>query len=182
LREPSGRGGLADGGDAAVGHAEDDHGWRGECGEKEGIRPGPEWRRGFTGAGCEFCGYAIDPAAGRYGCANSEGDGLADASSEGSQIPKWGKSFRSVERGETSGPIIELCLPLFPPGPGDAAAWQRILAEFPDLAPAIEFELCGLADVAAPRVDRLRAGGNGVVVLQGAYAFRVLAERARLKF
>jgi hypothetical protein len=31
-------------------------------------------------------------------------------------------------------------------------------------------------------VDRLRAGGNGVVVLQGAYAFRVLAERAGLKF
>jgi hypothetical protein len=31
-------------------------------------------------------------------------------------------------------------------------------------------------------VDRLRAGGNGVVVLQAAYAFTVLARRAGLTF
>lgn len=71
---------------------------------------------------------------------------------------------------------------IFPPGPADAAAWQRILADFPDLAPAVESQLCGLADVAASRVDRLRAGGNGVVVLQAAYAFTVLARRAGLSF
>lgn len=71
-------------------------------------------------------------------------------------------------------------LPLFPPGPGDTDAWQRILAERPDLAPAVESGVRGLANGLASRVDRLRAGGNGVVALQGAVAFRLLARRAGL--
>lgn len=106
-------------------------------------------------------------------------------------------------------------LPAFPPGPGfglDAvvddvlaeltsdpdtgrarflaelanyAAWQRILAERPDLAPAtVEREIrvvaheraAGLGDWPG-RIDQLRCLGNGVVVDQAAEALRILLER-----
>jgi hypothetical protein len=52
--------------------------------------------------------------------------------------------------------------------------WAEILANHPDLAPAVESQVRGVADGLAPRVDRLRAGGNGVVPEQAAYAFRTL--------
>lgn len=89
-------------------------------------------------------------------------------------------------------------LPPFPPGPGDAAAWRRILAERGDLAPALsineEWELGiryplaspppqspirGVANGLADRLDisrtaRLRIIGNGVVPMQAARAWRTL--------
>lgn len=156
LREPSGRGGLADGGDSAVGNA-----------ELPG-RPQPV-NAGFTTDAAEV-GAGLDHRPERAGGV------VADASY--GQLPMSGRGPEERDGVGSAGADIGL----FPPGPGDAAAWQRILAEFPDLAPAVESELRGLVNVAASRVDRLRAGGNGVVVLQGAYAFRVLAERAGLKF
>lgn len=84
-------------------------------------------------------------------------------------------------------------LPLFPPGPGewadggggrmlpldrDAARWVEVLAERPDLAPAVEPGVRGVAHGVADRVVRLRGAGNGVVVLQGAVALRLLCRRA----
>ena len=67
---------------------------------------------------------------------------------------------------------------LFPPGPADRDLWARVLAETPEAQPA----LCKLADGSTAwldgRTDRLRALGNGVVPLQAAVAFRVLADRA----
>ena len=70
--------------------------------------------------------------------------------------------------------------PLFPPRPGDLAAWDAILAERPDLAPALA-EPCirGVADGMASRVDRLRLLGNGVVPLVAAYAWRTLGAALR---
>lgn len=64
-------------------------------------------------------------------------------------------------------------LPTWPPSPADYDRWRRIPEE---LKPAI----CRVADGASARVDRLRACGNGVVPLQAAYAFTLLARRLRL--
>ena len=59
---------------------------------------------------------------------------------------------------------------LFPPGPDDFERWERVPEE---IKPAI----CRMADVDAFRVDRLRALGNGVVPIQAAVAFTLLANR-----
>lgn len=67
----------------------------------------------------------------------------------------------------------------FPPGPGDHAAWAVIFRERPDLAPAVEPAVRGMADGLGDRMDlsrtaRLRLTGNGVVPQQAALAFRIL--------
>lgn len=73
-------------------------------------------------------------------------------------------------------------LPLFAPGPDDHR-WRDIVTHFPHLAPATESGVHGLADglasvVDLSRSDRIRCAGNGVVPLQAAVAFVVLARRA----
>jgi hypothetical protein len=78
-------------------------------------------------------------------------------------------------------------LPLFAPGPGATAEWERILREFPYLAPAISEEeieqlICNLDDglaavLGGSRTDQLRACGNGVVALQAAVAITILSRR-----
>jgi DNA (cytosine-5)-methyltransferase 1 len=60
---------------------------------------------------------------------------------------------------------------IFPPPPG-SPDWERIP---PEAQPAI----CGVIDGAPPRVDRLRALGNGVVPLQAATALRELHRRSK---
>lgn len=65
-------------------------------------------------------------------------------------------------------------VPLFPPLPGDVRSWRRVLKARPDLAPAVEPGVRGVADGLAGRVDRLRGCGNGVVPLVAAYAFSTL--------
>lgn len=67
---------------------------------------------------------------------------------------------------------------LFPPGPSDLSSWRDTLERAPELEPAFRRVADGLAsrlDIA--RVDRLRLLGNGVVPLEGAYAFRTLVTR-----
>ena len=64
-------------------------------------------------------------------------------------------------------------------GVHDADAWRRILAEHPDLAPAVESPIRRVADGLATGLDlsrtaRLRLTGNGVVPAQAALAFRTL--------
>ena len=82
---------------------------------------------------------------------------------------------------------------LFAPGPSVFGEWFDVLAHArPDLAPALPIDLRGLpaelaeaaepalrgvADGPAGRMERLQALGNGVVPLQAAVAFRVLADR-----
>lgn len=77
----------------------------------------------------------------------------------------------------------ELCgAPLFAPGPIDPR-WPAVVANRPDLAPAVEPGVCLLADGMAYLVDesrahQLRQGGNGVVPLQAAVALVELVRRA----
>ena len=58
-------------------------------------------------------------------------------------------------------------IPIWPPVPNEPDEWGRILAERPDLSPAItkeaEREFCLLVDGRSYRVDELKALGNGVV-------------------
>lgn len=70
-------------------------------------------------------------------------------------------------------------LPDFPPGPSDVDGWRRVIAAGRmDLLPALpESAIRLLVDGLAGRMDQLRAGGNGVVALQAAYAFTILARR-----
>lgn len=69
---------------------------------------------------------------------------------------------------------------LFPPRPDDRAQWQSILEWFPEIEPAIRGVADGLSaavDGLTFREERLRALGNAVLPLTGAFAFRVLAKR-----
>ena len=79
----------------------------------------------------------------------------------------------------------ELCHDeLFAPGPADPR-WSAIVEQSPYLAPALEpafrCVVNGLAfDMGDCRAPRLKCAGNGVVALQAATAFVVLARRAGL--
>jgi DNA (cytosine-5)-methyltransferase 1 len=124
----------------------------------------------------------------RAGCTSRDQRGLATASEGGAALAS--SSSRPVEdaahglrqlharqrrrgsgapddRGAGEG------LALFPPGPADLDGWAAVLARAPQLEPAIR----RMADGVASRVDELRLLGNGVVSLEGAYAFRTLATR-----
>jgi hypothetical protein len=83
-------------------------------------------------------------------------DGLLD----GQRAPSWR---------DADGPH----LPLFPPAPDDAAGWGQVLERWPGLAPAIA-PVRGVADGMAPRVQRLKALGNGQVPLAAAAAWVML--------
>ena len=61
---------------------------------------------------------------------------------------------------------------LFPPAPLDFEAWERLLAERPDLQPA----LFGLEHGLAARLERSFVCGNGVVPLAAAFAYRALVD------
>jgi DNA (cytosine-5)-methyltransferase 1 len=116
--------------------------------------------------------------------ARRAGAELADAVRDGSVSPG---SAAAVREGEVP-PIIETHwragADLWPPGPDDGARWNRILARWPELAPATQPEVCGVADgvagrlVESVRTDRLHLLGNGVVPLAAALAFRILLGRA----
>lgn len=101
------------------------------------------------------------------------GDDVADPDDLSGPVSQANQSDRA-DGGFAPGAGYAGGLLLFPPGPNDIAGWVRVPQE---AQPCIR----GVADVVANRVDRLRACGNGVVALQGAAAFRVLAARfARL--
>lgn len=71
---------------------------------------------------------------------------------------------------------------LFAPGPADPQ-WSGIINANPWRAPALESNFCGMVDGVAfamdeSRAQRLRCCGNGVVALQAATSFVLLARRA----
>ena len=79
---------------------------------------------------------------------------------------------------------VHRALGIFAPGPADPR-WAGILAEHPELAPALEptfrSVVDGLAfDMGDSRAARLKCVGNGVVALCAATAFVVVARRAGL--
>ena len=80
-------------------------------------------------------------------------------------------------RSGADGRAAKRSLPLFAPGPGEAAAWAEILADHPEVAPAVEPQFCRTPDGLAYRLDadRLRLTGNGVIPSQAAFAFVCLA-------
>lgn len=87
----------------------------------------------------------------------------------------------SADNHEPDGPDS---LPYWPPGPGEREQWRRILAEFPDLAPATQSEVRGVASGASEelglgRVDQLRGLGNLACAIQSAAAFVELLQRLR---
>ena len=90
----------------------------------------------------------------------------------------------------------EFRYPLYPPGPGDRDGWDRLLRQYPDLAPTYCKEGHGVQpevqktqscirrtpDGPLSGVDlRLRAIGNGVVPAVAALAFRTLARELKIE-
>lgn len=61
----------------------------------------------------------------------------------------------------------------YPPSP-DSPEWSEILRDSPELSPAVECDIFGVADGLAVWLDRLRACGNGVVPAVAALAWRTL--------
>lgn len=114
--------------------------------------------------------------------ANSSGE-VADTGKPGLQGREFSGSPQKWNRTPAFGSAPELrevCL--FAPGPA-SGQWVGIVRSQPFLAPAIESGVRVLADglavvVDESRSDQLRGGGNGVVPLQAATAFVLLARRA----
>ncbi|WP_232239085.1 DNA cytosine methyltransferase [Burkholderia oklahomensis] len=113
------------------------------------------------------------------------GVAMGDANEQRKQQPDYEVGAESRERSRdgacrAGGGFLDL----FAPGPIDDR-WPRIIANRPDLAPAIEPGVRMLADGLAYMVDesrnhQLRQVGNGVVPLQAAVAIVTLARRAGL--
>lgn len=97
--------------------------------------------------------------------ARHDGDEVADANGRRFESQRSAgvlNSDRASQRNNAYGRSV------WPPRPGDVEAWQAVE---PSTQPAIR----GVADGMAPRPDRLRLTGNGVVPLVAAYAYRTLS-------
>ena len=133
-------------------------------------------------------------------CAASGAEPVADADGTGREPGTEGRIRRDV-RGLSElaagcgklGRDAQLGFVPYPPGPDDADGWREYLARYPGLEPAraqskVRRSVDELADqldvrvrggeCTCSRIAQLRVLGNGVVVAQGALAFRELWWRA----
>ena len=94
-----------------------------------------------------------------------ETEGMADSNEQG--LERWESKFNNQERWEEPPRPSGLYGRAWPPSPSDRDAWERVIRERPDLAPAItkeaERQFRGVDDGTSNRVDRLKACGNGIV-------------------
>jgi DNA (cytosine-5)-methyltransferase 1 len=102
---------------------------------------------------------------------------LADAGrggADGVQPERERRRYEPATAGGSGGDVG-----VFPPGRLAERAWRAVLAVRPDLAPAVESGLRGVADGMADRLDRSRLAltGNGVVPLVAAHAWLTLRTR-----
>lgn len=174
--EPSERDGQPHGGHGAVEHAT-----RPQLAGSTGRGPDSE----LADAGSGQLSEPWRGAQGRNGAgpAGAEPD-MGNASSAVGEGRLLGSGADEERRQEPDGHPRQPgdLLPAFPPGPGERAAWQRILAVRPDLAPAItQSDIRGVADGVSAGLDlsraaRLRLTGNAVVAPCAALAFRTLWE------
>lgn len=133
------------------------------------------------------CGTVAHDAAleGSVGQADADG-GQRVQSFDTLQARRDAVGNRRDPLGDPDSPGLEGCcesvgqgadeLPAWPPGPA-SDAWGNVIARWPDLAPAIEPVVRGMANGLSPRVDRLRALGNGCCPPQVVLAFTTLAGR-----
>jgi len=142
-------------------------------------------RHSLGGQGCSGVGLADPISRGHDGRSRDEGRGsIGRTAAEGAGAGIVGVGLANTDIAQLCGqpPAGQLAQPqpddgisLFPPGPGDRAAWGHIAATRPDLLPATaQSRIRCVADGLASRVDQLRMLGNGVVPLQAAHAWRLL--------
>lgn len=161
---------------------------RGASGSAEGAawKPDGQWRGTRSGDDREDVGYADGVG---YGGEGFPRDAPGDALQPGATMDDAGTVRRIAgtlrwNTGSAGGVGRAVARPSFDldgnppaalPGPADAG-WRDILDRWPQLAPAVdqseaESLLRGGFDAMAFRVERLRACGNGVDPVVGAYAW-----------
>lgn len=98
---------------------------------------------------------------------------------------EWGRGLSILQRQQREAhPDVIGGISSFPPNPDRRRAWSGVLEDSPDLAPALP-QVRRMADgipdwldgAMRERSNRLRALGNAVVPLQGAYALQELIGR-----
>lgn len=172
-------------------YAEDDHGRRRISGAETGIGTHRIRRRRSAGTSGDV-GNANEPGLERRSVPDGERTGERIAGPSERQLANTNDGTGGEQRGKQSGErgavAGQSCdLGIFPPGPADADRWLDLLVRHPELRPAIsqaeiESALCGMADGLAylvdySRTDALRMLGNGIVPIQAAVAFTILAGR-----
>ena len=111
--------------------------------------------------------------SGQRACLRDDDAGQPDALGRGTVADAGSKRRSSLHGSRSEEAESGLADYRFPPGPDDPAAWARVLAEVPEVEPAV----CRVAHGVPDRTHRIRALGNAVVAAQGAYAFRLLWQR-----
>jgi hypothetical protein len=132
----------------------------------------------------DVTGGAYEPIRGSVGRDASEGAsaGIPDTSGAGLAQRNGGGSNNEAFQPPRGSIAPRHDRALFPPGPVARDEWATILRERPDLTPAVESEVRGVASGTSggldfSRQDQLRSLGNLVVPLQGAAALLVLLKR-----